>query len=76
MICPICGSERIRLSRLRVADYVRLLLFTYPVRCAECFERDSVNLITALSIYQQSRARRHARKSRNTAPPHSTVNGA
>ena len=76
MICPICGSERIRLSRLRVADLGRLLLFSYPIRCAECFERDSVNLIDAFKIRQLSRARRAARKSSDTAPPHSTENGA
>ena len=76
MHCPICGSEKIRLSRLRFFDLGRLLALSYPIRCTECFERDSVSLTAAFKIHQQSRARRRAHKSRNAVPPHGTENGA
>jgi hypothetical protein len=76
MICPICGSERIHLSRLRVSDLPRLLMFCYPVRCGECFERGSVNLIEAFRISQHIRARKRAHKGRNAAPHHTPGNGA
>jgi len=72
MMCSLCGSDKLRLSRLRRSDLAHLLFFSYPIRCIKCFERRYVNLIAACRIGLESRTRqRQAHKSRNAALHHS-----
>lgn len=67
MNCSLCGSERLRLSRLRRSDIPRLFSFRYPVRCAACDERKFVNLFAAFRIHRKANARRRAaRESRHS----------
>jgi hypothetical protein len=47
MICPRCGSNSMRPSRMRVSDLVRLLLLQRPVRCHVCLHRRFVNVVVA-----------------------------
>lgn len=58
MKCQYCGSTKLRTSRLRVGDVVRLLLFQYPVRCRACRERDYAGLMLAVGLRQAEKARR------------------
>jgi hypothetical protein len=45
--CYHCGSGRIRLSRIRASDIVRIFQLKIPVRCRSCMERRHVNLFLA-----------------------------
>jgi len=58
MNCSSCGSNRVRTSRLRLPDLLQLLLFKYPVRCHNCFERCYVSLLVARKLYKAQRTRR------------------
>ena len=60
MKCSLCGSERLRPSHLRRFDVSRLFLFQYPIRCSACYERRYVNMVAALRIRRESRARKRA----------------
>jgi hypothetical protein len=55
MSCSLCGSESFRTSRLRSSDISRILVFLYPVRCAECFQRQFVNIFRAMKVRRQSK---------------------
>ncbi len=44
MICFLCRSNNMRLSRIRLADLPRLLQLEFPVRCRNCFRRTFVKL--------------------------------
>lgn len=57
MKCHYCGSTKLRVSRLRGGDIVRLLLFQYPIRCRACRERDYAGLMLALGLRQAEKAR-------------------
>jgi hypothetical protein len=57
MKCHYCGSSKLRVSRLRVGDVVRLLLFQYPIRCRACRERDYAGLMLAIGLRQAEKAR-------------------
>jgi hypothetical protein len=50
MRCMICGSTKIRISRLRSSDLSRLLILQYPVRCRACYERFYVGIPLALNL--------------------------
>ncbi|MGB6826866.1 MAG: hypothetical protein WBE41_02400 [Terracidiphilus sp.] len=76
MKCTLCGSERLRLSRIRRADLPRLFLFSYPVRCAACFERMFVNPFAAYEIYRKASARKRAARESRHSHPHAKTNGA
>lgn len=76
MYCSHCGSERLRLSRLRLSDLPRLLLFLYPVRCAACFDRAFVSLSAAFKIRRDASARKRAAGQSRSAAPHTKTNGA
>lgn len=76
MNCPLCGSERLRLSRLHGSDYMHLFQFSYPVRCAVCFERMSVNLLDAFRVYLKAGARKRAARESHHSEPHTKPNGA
>jgi len=64
MECKLCGSSRIRVSRLRVPDLSELIFLQYPVRCRNCFKREFVSLFTALRIRRASRQRREEERLR------------
>jgi hypothetical protein len=76
MKCSLCGSERLRLSRLRGADLPQLFLFLYPVRCTACYERMLVNPLVALKVYRQTAARKRAAREDRRSTPHTKPNGA
>lgn len=50
-VCDWCGNNGFRRSRLRGADAVHLLTFTYPVRCTRCGQRQFVSWIAAVSAF-------------------------
>ena len=50
MNCPICNSDRVRRSRLRIRDVLLLLALHYPVRCRECSERWYVGIWAASKL--------------------------
>ncbi len=60
--CPICLSTDFRLSRIRSGDILRLVLLMYPVRCQECFRRDTVFLPKALLYPKSTMAAEHTAK--------------
>jgi hypothetical protein len=60
--CPECSSSNFRLSRLRMKDVERLLLFQYPVRCRNCHRRAYAGLPLALVLAQAGRVRRERRE--------------
>ncbi len=76
MKCSMCGSEKLRLSRLRRADLLQLFLFLYPVRCPACDERMFVNSFAAFKVYRQAAARRRAARAGGHSAPHTKANGA
>jgi len=74
MKCSLCGSERLRPSRLRRIDVSRLFLFQYPVRCSACYERRYVNMVSAVLIGREAKARKRAARESRRLNPH--ANGA
>jgi hypothetical protein len=50
LVCRHCGTRRFRISRLRKADLVRVLLLQYPVRCRECLERDHAFILDIFKL--------------------------
>jgi hypothetical protein len=42
--CDYCASTNYRLSRFHASDLLHLLVFQYPIRCCDCWERSFVNL--------------------------------
>lgn len=38
--CPNCLTTDLCPARLRLKDFARLLVFQYPVRCRNCWERE------------------------------------
>ncbi len=76
MKCSLCGSERLRLSRLHPPDLPHLLLFSYPVRCAECFERMYLNLFGAFEVRLKAGARKRAAQESRHSEAHTKPNGA
>jgi hypothetical protein len=60
--CSECSSSNFRLSRFRMKDVERLLLFQYPVRCRNCHRRTYAGLSLALMLMQASRIRRERRE--------------
>lgn len=75
MKCSLCGSERLRLSRLRRPDFMRLFMFSYPVRCVTCYERMSVSLFTALRIHRDAAARKRTARGGKHSAPSAKANG-
>jgi hypothetical protein len=51
MICPWCGSVKMRLSRLQLPDILPLLMFKYPVCCRICHERNYIGFAQALGLH-------------------------
>jgi hypothetical protein len=76
MKCSVCGSERLRLSRLRLSDLRRLLLFSYPIRCALCGKRTFVNSSAAIGIHRNAIARKRAFRDGRTSAHQGKGNGA
>jgi len=76
MNCTVCGSERLRLSRLHLSDLPRLFLFSYPVRCALCLQRTRVSLFAAFGIHRNAIARKRAGRHDRASAHHSKANGA
>ncbi len=65
MNCIYCGSSKIRTSRFRLKDLVRLLLFQFPVRCRACNERDYAGFLLVLNLRQAEKVHRdEARRSK------------
>jgi hypothetical protein len=60
--CFHCGSNDLRLSRLRPHDAVELLLFRVPIRCHFCYERFYMNVFRAwrLGILGKDSRKRHS----------------
>ena len=54
MKCPQCNSGRLRNSRFRVPDLIRLLLLHYPIRCRDCKMRRHVWIFQALKLRLQN----------------------
>jgi hypothetical protein len=50
LLCEVCDSSDIRLSRLRRSDLGPLLSFMYPVRCMNCYERQFISIWTVLKM--------------------------
>lgn len=50
MKCLFCGSERLRASRFRAPDLIRLLGLQFPIRCVDCKKRTYVDILHALQI--------------------------
>ena len=46
--CKFCTGARLRRSRLRVADFPRLLLLRWPVRCLACGKRQHALITVAM----------------------------
>jgi len=70
MNCIHCGSSKLRTSRIRASDWVRLLIFQLPVRCRVCHERGYAGLLLSINLRQAERARRsedRAAKRRHTS---------
>lgn len=63
MKCFHCGSNRLRISRLRQFDFVRLLRLQLPVRCHACMDRMYVGLFAA---WNMDAARKTAIKGRSS----------
>jgi hypothetical protein len=57
MKCSLCGSTRIRTSRLRGFDFARLIVLQFPVRCRECYDRAFVNVFLALTLRESDKGR-------------------
>jgi hypothetical protein len=55
---------------------MHLFQFSYPVRCAVCFERMSVNLLDAFRVYLKAGARKRAARESHHSEPHTKPNGA
>jgi hypothetical protein len=56
MNCRWCGSKRVRISRLHLADLFTLFGLRYPVRCHTCYERYALGLLDAWSLHRTVRA--------------------
>ena len=69
MECRLCGSNRFRLSRLRVPDLSALIFLKYPVRCRVCFKREHVSFLTALRIRRANQRRRAEERRRKVKQP-------
>lgn len=48
LFCRLCGSERLRRSRLRREDGTFMLTLQWPVRCLQCNRRQYVSWLEAL----------------------------
>jgi hypothetical protein len=64
MCCSLCHSQKLRISKIRIADLSRLLLLRFPVRCSVCEARENVGIFKAIKIYKAASVRRNARKRR------------
>jgi hypothetical protein len=76
MKCTLCGSERLRPSRLHRPDLLHLFSFSYPVRCAVCYERMFVNLYDAFRIHRKANERKLAAREARQSAPQTKPNGA
>lgn len=55
--CRSCGSSDFRLSRLRVSDFTKLIIFHYPIRCLRCRQRSFAPFSEAFA-YRRRRPRK------------------
>ena len=55
--CLSCGSTDLRVSRFRLKDISRLILFQYPMRCWVCRHRDHQPLLHAFCRARKTRPR-------------------
>jgi hypothetical protein len=58
MNCRWCGSRRVRISRLHLADLFTLFGLRYPIRCHTCYERYSLGLLQAWALHRAGREQR------------------
>lgn len=65
LYCMQCRSRHLRLTRLRPRDIGHLLLFTFPVRCRRCGQRQYVAPLAAFlsSALPKSKGKRRTRVS-------------
>ena len=54
MMCPSCGSGRLRPSKLRFADFPHLMFLRFPVRCPVCTSRLFVGFRVSRSVRRHS----------------------
>jgi hypothetical protein len=69
MRCTLCGSTSFRLSRLRVADLLRMAIFQYPVRCRLCSKRAFMSFPLALKVGYQDKLRHRERQGKSGVAP-------
>lgn len=55
--CLCCGSEDLRLSRVRRSDLLRLLTLRLPIRCRICRQRDFAFVGAALALRKRGMRR-------------------
>jgi hypothetical protein len=54
--CDACQSNRLRPSRFRLSDIIRLFIFKFPVRCVFCQERSYASISWVIA-YKRSHTR-------------------
>jgi hypothetical protein len=64
MECKLCGSSKIRGSRLRLPDLSHLIFLQYPVRCRVCYKREFVNIFKAFKVRRDYKARQKEERRR------------
>lgn len=64
-VCPDCGSEHLRTSRIRSTDLFQILTLRFPVRCPHCTMRRYVALPSALRVRRQQKERHRSRQQSN-----------
>jgi hypothetical protein len=74
MRCSNCGSNQFRYSRIRLSDFLELLLLRFPIRCRICNRRNFTGLRNAMNIQQADTTRHKAqhdkdREARHPSPP-------
>lgn len=75
MECKLCGSTKMRGSRLHLPDLSHLIFFHYPVRCRVCYKREFVNIFIAFKVRRAHKAR-HKEERRRKARQGSTARQA
>lgn len=62
--CIFCPGRHLRLSRLRMQDLSRIMLFQFPVRCGRCGQRQYVPPLVAAISGRHKVLRGHLRKAK------------
>jgi len=67
MRCAKCGSNQFRYSRIRLSDFLELLLLRFPVRCRICNRRTFTGLRNAMKIQQADTVRHKTKNKASTS---------